>query len=271
MLQTRQEIAPLTDVEFERFRHLARTTCGISLQATKKAMVSSRLERLLRRNGWGSYAGYLDLLAKRPGGQEWVELIDCLTTNHTWFFREAEHFSFLQREVFGHVPGQLRIWSSACATGEEPYSIAMLAQESGVQNIEILATDISRSALAEAERGEYEEARLNGLDASFRARYLVRPSSGKPGKVTVSPAVRRLVKFQPLNLLTPVEMLGRFHVVFCRNVMIYFERDTQEQLVAKLAARLHPGGYLFTGHSESLLRLPDSLAYVKPAIYRKVS
>lgn len=270
MLLTRQEIAPLTDGEFERFRQLAKATCGISLQATKKAMVSSRLERLLRRNGWPSYAGYLDLLAKRPGGQEWVELIDCLTTNHTWFFREAEHFVFLQKEIFGRVQGQIRIWSSACATGEEPYSIAMLAQESGM-NVEILATDISRTALAEAERGEYDEGRLNGLDAGLKSRYMVRSASGKPGTVAVSPTIRKMVKFQSLNLLTPIEMLGRFHVVFCRNVMIYFERDTQDQLVAKLAGRIHPGGHLFTGHSESLLSLPDSLVYVKPAIYRRVS
>lgn len=270
MVRQTQEIASLTDMEFERFRQFARTTCGISLQPSKKALVSSRLERVLRRNGWDSYRQYIDILSTRPNGAEWTEFIDCLTTNHTGFFRESDHFSFLQKEVFAKLNGPVRIWSAACATGEEPYTIAMAAMEGGVRDFEILATDISRGALAEAEAGIYEPSRLAGLDLALRNRYLTR-AAGSATALRVTDQVRRTVRFQPINLLRPFENVGQFEVIFCRNVMIYFERDTQDQLVSQLARQIRRGGYLFTGHSESLLQLPPGLEYVKPATYRKVS
>lgn len=266
-----QEIPSLTDGEFERVRHFARAACGISLQLTKKALVSSRLERVLRRNGWESYGKYLDVLASKPGTPEWTEFIDCLTTNHSGFFREMDHFAFLEKEVFGSVTGPLRIWSAACATGEEPYSIAMAAFEAGIRDVEILATDISTRALKEAENGIYDPSRLAGLESSLRSKYMTNMPGATPKALSIVDRVRKAIRFQQINLLRPLDGIGRFHVVFCRNVMIYFDRETQDALVARLSEHVLRDGFLFTGHSESLLSLPKSLEYVKPAVYRKVS
>jgi chemotaxis protein methyltransferase CheR len=265
-----QQVKPLTGADFNAISELMRSACGISLNEGKKALVSSRLERLVRRYGFDSYTGYIQFVAQRKFGPEFGEFVDTLTTNHSGFWREPEHFNFLVNAIFPACKGPVRIWSAACATGEEPYTIAMSALEAGVQECSIKATDISRAALEIALRGEYGEAKTAALPVNLRNRYLSPSQSGFPGVLGITAAVRAAVAFAPLNLLHPFGHLGQFDVIFCRNVMIYFEQETRDRLVETLVAQLSKGGYLFTGHSETLLRLPAGLQYVQPATYRKV-
>jgi chemotaxis protein methyltransferase CheR len=257
----------LTDQDFDQVRALAYNACGLSLHEGKRALVSSRLQRIVRRNGFLSFAGYLAFLSQRKTGDEFVEFIDTLTTNHSGFWREPEHFTFLSDRIMPERRGRLRVWSAACATGEEPYTIAMCALQMGVLNCSITATDISRAALRKAVEGRYERGKISQLPPGWPDRYF---QPGFTGELRVADPVRRLVNFNSINLLKPFVHLGAFDVIFCRNVMIYFDRDTRDKLVEDLAAQLAPGGHLFTGHSETLLRLPASLKYVRPATYRKV-
>ena len=257
-------------MDFDAVRDIARATCGISLHEGKKALVSSRLEKLVRQYGFDSFTEYIHFVSQRKHGPEFTEFIDTLTTNHSGFWREPEHFIFLQNSVFPAHKTRVRIWSAACATGEEPYTIAMCALEAGVQGCSISASDISRNALNGAIRGEYEEFKVAALPAGWRDRYLT-VAQGRTGKsLSVAPSVRSLVNFASLNLLQPFPHVGQFDVIFCRNVMIYFEQETRDELIERLVGQLNDGGYLFTGHSETLLRLPAGLQYIQPATYRKL-
>jgi chemotaxis protein methyltransferase CheR len=247
---------------------MARSTCGISLHEGKKALVSSRLEKLVRGHGFETYTDYIRFISVRRQGPEFTEFIDTLTTNHSGFWREPEHFVFLQKCVFPNCGNRIRIWSAPCATGEEPYTLAMCALAAGLPACTISASDISRAAMSAAVRGEYEEAKTAALPAGWRDRYFSRAAT--PGVVAVVPSVRSMVSFAPLNLLQPFGHMGVFDVILCRNMMIYFEQGTRDQLVARLVDQLALGGFLFTGHSETLLRLPSNLRYVQPATYRKI-
>ena len=263
------DIAPLTPIDFEQVRQLAQSSCGIDLAEGKRALVSSRLERLVRRHGFRSFGEYIRFVSTRRHGEEFTEFVDTLTTNHSGFWREPEHFLFLQKNVFPTHRSRLRIWSAACATGEEPHNIAMCALEAGVASCNITATDISRAALTVAMAGEYDVSKLGQLPMGWSDRWFERVKNRPESVRAVVAAVRALVSFRPLNLLESFAHLGQFDVIFCRNVMIYFNQETRDQLVERLAERLVPGGYLFTGHSETLLRLPPSLDYVQSATYRK--
>ena len=260
---------PLTETDFAAIRALAKTACGIDLHHGKKALVSSRIEKLVRGHGFESFTEYIWFVTLRKHGPEFTEFIDTLTTNHSGFWREPEHFIFLQNTVFQQHRGTLRIWSAACATGEEPYTLAMCALSAGAP-CSIAASDISTAALRTAVRGEYEESRVAALPAGWRNRYLTPCRNGSSDVSSVSPQVRSMVSFMALNLLQPFGQVGLFDVIFCRNVMIYFEQSTRDCLVERLLTQLAPGGFLFTGHSESLLRIPAGLEYVQPAAYRKL-
>jgi chemotaxis protein methyltransferase CheR len=264
------DIAPLSALDFETVRELAHSSCGLNLHEGKKALVSSRLERLVRRHGFGSFTDYIRFVSQRRQGDAFTEFIDTLTTNHSGFWREPEHFIFLQESVFPTHRNRIRIWSAACATGEEPYTIAMCALESNLQNCTINASDISRGALATAMRGEYDEGKTGCLPMGWKDRYFRSGPDLAPGLRAVTPQVRALVGFAPVNLLEPFDHVGNFDLIFCRNVMIYFDQPTRDHLVDGLMARLTPGGYLLTGHSETLIRLPRGLEYVQAATYRKV-
>jgi chemotaxis protein methyltransferase CheR len=269
-MTTFTQLGPLTAVDFDTVKNLARSTCGISLHEEKRALVSSRLEKLVRRHGCHSFAEYIRMVSQRRHGKEFTEFIDTLTTNHSGFWREPEHFQFLRNNIFPTHTGRIRIWSSACATGEEPYTIAMCAMEAGVRSCGINASDISTAALSCAVRGDYEEAKTRALPAGWRERYFAASAANPAGTCTATTALRSMVSFASLNLLQPFGHVGMFDVIFCRNVMIYFEQSTRDRLVEDLVRQLHPGGYLFTGHSETLLQLPQSLQYVQPATYRKL-
>ncbi|HWF09025.1 MAG TPA: protein-glutamate O-methyltransferase CheR [Bryobacteraceae bacterium] len=256
----------LTDQDFDQVRAMAYDACGLSLHLGKRALVSSRLERLVRRNGFASFTNYLAFLSQRRTGEEFIEFIDTLTTNHSGFWREPEHFLFLRDIIMPRHRARLRVWSAACATGEEPYTIAMCALDAGVNGCSIAATDVSRAALRTAIEGRYEASKVSPLPAGWTERYFQENAS----RLRVADTARRLVNFSALNLLRPFTHMGIFDVIFCRNVMIYFDRETRDKLVEDLAAQLAPGGYLFTGHSETLLRLPPALKYVRPATYRRI-
>ena len=270
MSQFQQQLRPLTPVDFDIISELMRSTCGVSLHDGKKALVSSRLEKLVRRYGFDSFTAYVQFISHRRAGPEFTEFVDTLTTNHSGFWREPEHFAFLRQSILPGQRNRIRIWSAACATGEEPYTIAMCALEAGVQNCSITASDISRAAISSAMRGEYEQSKIAPLPLGWPGRYFLPVGKDHPGMWSVAAPVRSVVGFTPINLLQPFAHLGHFDVIFCRNVMIYFEQATRDRLVEMLVARLSSGGYLFTGHSETLLRLPDGLGYVQPATYRKV-
>ena len=271
----------LTRGEYELFRRLVYEQSGINLGDAKMQLVRSRLGRRIREGRFRSYRAYFEHIRSDASGRELSDLIDAISTNTTHLFRERQHFDFLTRAIKQWLDDRewctahrdLRIWSAACSSGDEPYSIAMTAHDTiGSRSnlgLKILATDISTRMLDAARAGIYDADRLANVPESYRRRYVVRAAgSGRP-QMQMSPELRKLITFARLNLINDqFPFRHRFDVIFCRNVMIYFDRSTQEMLVNKMARHLAPGGYLLIGHSESLNSLRHSLAYVQPTIYR---
>ncbi len=263
-----------SNADFERVRTLIYRRAGISLNASKRSMVYSRLSRRLRALGKKDFAGYLDdLEAAPPNNPEWQQFVNALTTNLTSFFREAHHFPILAehlRQLAGRGP--LRIWCCAASTGEEPYSIAITAMEAFATStppVSILATDIDTSVLATAQQGIYREEAVAKLALALLKRYFLRGQGRNAGLVRLRPQVRALVTFRQLNLLAarwPIDT--RFDAIFCRNVMIYFDQDTQRRVLQKLAARLAPHGLLFAGHSENFTHTSDLFRLQGKTVYR---
>jgi len=276
-----QEVQPLprplalTHSEFNAISTLAREHFGVELGAGKEQLVAARLGKLLRQSGFSNFRDYYGHLQADRTGETLVQLIDALTTNHTSFFREQAHFDFLLEHVFPHCNGgrPLRIWSAASSTGEEPYSIAAIAREYfgplGKRVPSILASDISTHALDAARAAAYKSDRLDGLLDPWLRKHLLRGEGQWAGWYRIRPEVRAMVEFRRINLIEPFPGVGKFDVIFCRNVMIYFSHQTQAQLVERLAACLEIGGYLFVGHSESLTGVQHGLQHIQPAIYRK--
>ncbi|MGE5644267.1 MAG: CheR family methyltransferase [Acidobacteriota bacterium] len=271
---TEEGIRPLTDAEFEQIRLLAYNKFGLDLRDGKQQLVSARLGKHLRRLGFRNFRDYSDYVKADASGQALTDMIDALTTNFTSFLREPVHFEFLRKTVIPAFRGRgpIEIWSAACATGEEPYSIALSAlEEMGDEarhTVRVLATDISTRALETARRGVYPAERLSGIAPEIVRRYFLRGEQRWRGWFRVRKALREMVEFRRLNLTEPFPALPRFAVIFCRNVMIYFNSETQQNLVSRLARSLEPGGFLLTGHSESLLHGSHPLDYVRPATYR---
>lgn len=259
--------------DFAAIRELLYRVSGIDLNEGKEGLVQTRLARRLRELGLAGYREYLDHVLADGTGSELSVMVDLLTTNKTDFFREEAHFSFLRSVVLPARPGPgmpLRIWSAGCSSGEEPYSIAILLREALPQAeadaARILGTDISERVLAVAREGVYTAAQLAGVEPALRRRYFSR--EGADAFRAAGP-LRSMVRFARLNLMADWPMRGPFDVIFCRNVMIYFDRPTQERLVQRYWELLAPGGYLFTGHSESLNPLSHRFRYVQPAVYRR--
>lgn len=261
---------PLTGPEFERIRRLAYDKFGLDLRQGKEALVAARLGKQMRAARFRTFEEYCRHVVADRTGAALADMIDALTTNFTGFFREGVHFEFLRKSVLPALDGRVRIWSAACATGEEPYTIAFSALEelgqTAAARVRILATDISNRALETARDGVYQADRCEGIPPQPAARYLVRAGEGR---WRVREQVRQMIDFRRLNLIEPLPQIGAFQVIFCRNVMIYFDRPTREGVVGRLAATLEPGGWLFTGHAESLTGIRHELEYFKPAVYRK--
>ena len=260
--------------DFERARALIYKKAGISLHSGKQAMVYSRLSRRLRELGLDSVRDYLDRLEALRGdaaGPEWQEFINCLTTNLTAFFREEHHFPILAAELAARAREPLRIWCNAASTGEEPYSLAMTVIESlgPTANVRIVCTDIDTNVLARAERGVYG-AGAKGLDAARLQRHFLRGSGANAGSIMVRPELRRLVEFKTCNLTDATWSLGApFDIVFCRNVMIYFDAPTQRAVLERLHRVVRPGALLFAGHSENFNDSSDLFKLRARTVYER--
>ncbi len=265
------EVPPLAAAEFDQIRQLAYCTFGLDLKRGKEPLVSARLSKLVRAGGHGNFQDYYRSVVADRTGESLLAMIDALATNHTSFLRERDHFDFLRQEVVPKFQGRdiFEIWCAACATGEEVWTLGMvLAETAGLRRIHIDATDISNKALSRAQAATYPRERCIGIPPQWLSRYFI-PEKPPSTACSVSPALRALATFRRLNLVQPYSWPRSFPVIFCRNVMIYFDRETQEKVVRQLTAYLEPGGYLFIGHAESLSRIGHTLEYVKPAIYRK--
>lgn len=269
----------MRDCEFDFIRSLVYERSRIKLGPDKRQLVSARLGKRLRATNAPTVGDYCSLLRSPDAEEELGHLIDAISTNHTFFFREMAHFEFLRARALPeflalpppHCRGPLRIWSAACSSGEEPYSIAMTLAEA-VPHVawRVDASDISRRVLAKASAGIYNADTVAKLPAATLRTHFQRGFGPQAGNYRVKAALRDRVTFRHLNLLEgPLPYSEPFHVVFCRNVMIYFDQPTQEELVRRLMRQLLPGGYLFVGHAESLTHLTHPLERVRPAIYRK--
>ena len=265
----------LKPAEFRQISELAYERFGLDLKGGKEALVAARLGKKLRQLGFQSFGEYYRHVVSDASGEALVELIDSLTTNHTSFLRERAHFEVLAEAARGEFPGirTLEIWSAACSSGEEPYSIAMCLTDAlaraGRRAFRILATDISTRVLALAGRAVYPAERFRELPEAWRRAYLLRGEGECRGFYKIKPEIARPIEFKRLNLIEPFSGSRLFHVIFCRNVMMYFDKPTQQDIVQRLSHRLEPGGYLFVGHSESLTGVQHELRYVRPAVYRK--
>jgi chemotaxis protein methyltransferase CheR len=262
-----------TTSDFDRVRTLIHARAGISLAAHKRDMVYSRLARRIRHHGLASFAEYLDALDRLDETQAFV---NALTTNLTSFFREAHHFDALRAYVRAcGTPAGLRVWSAAASTGEEPYSIAITLAEaygSASPPVDILASDIDTDVLAAAARAIYELPRLDDMSRDRVAKYFQRGVGENTGLARVVPSVARLVRFRQISLLDAATWPdgNAFDAIFCRNVLIYFDRTAQARVIERLHARLKPGGLLMLGHSESLREGAARFASLGRTIYRKI-
>jgi chemotaxis protein methyltransferase CheR len=267
-----------SDEDFTALRTLVHRITGISLSETKRNLVYGRLSRRLRVLGLESFAQYRQLLESEPDGSEIVEFCNAITTNLTSFFRESHHFAYLRQQMLAPLasarPGQrIRIWSAGCSTGEEPYSIAMTVcealGESPRLDIKILATDLDSNVLARARSGTYSADQVKGIHSNQLTRFFDRAQDKGLCSYVVKPAVSRLITFKQLNLMHELPMRGPLDVIFCRNVVIYFDKETQRQLFRRFARLQRPQDVLFIGHSESMFKVSDAYTLMGKTIYKR--
>jgi chemotaxis protein methyltransferase CheR len=271
----------LSNADFQRLRQLIYEQSGINLNADKRTMLELRIKRRLRSLNHGSFEEYCRYLFGAQGlRQEIVHLLDVVSTNKTDFFREPEHFEFLMQKAVPELAARSPngrpwlVWSAGCSTGEEPYTLAMLLQQWGEEHpgfrFKVLATDISTTVLAKAEKGIFSREVVRPVPVALQKKYFLRSRDRSSDLMRVVPELRRQVEFRRLNFMdADFGLSEKVEAIFCRNVMIYFDRPTQERIVQKLARHLLPGGYLFVGHSETLHDLDVPLSAVAPALYRK--
>lgn len=275
-------LSVLTQDAYDRISQLIYQHSRISLGAGKRDLVASRLGKRLRANGCNTYEAYCDLLEGPAGAQEINHLVDAMSTNHTFFFREQKHFDFLEDGVLSEFhrdkvfrgDGTFRCWSAAASTGEEPYSIAitLAMHRDKVPGFrwEMDCSDISRMALDDARAGIYPAIRLKEMPVDVKKRFFQRGIGSQEGRYRVKAELKTQMHWHLMNLFQDVYPFDKkFHVIFCRNVMIYFDRPSQEALVRRMARMLVPGGFLKVGHSESLSAINHTLQTVRPAVYRK--
>ena len=268
---------PLSEADFNYIRRIAYQYCGLDIGPGKEGLVQSRLAKLMRQLEISSFREYCHYLNSDTQEQALNAMVDCLTTNHTSFFREEQHFRFLASTIMPAIEGRqnIDIWSAACSTGEEPYSLAFALLEyfsergRETPSIRILGTDISNRALATARKGVYQAEKLSGVSQAIVRKYMLRGSGASEGLLLIKPFVKDLVEFRRLNLMEIFDGVGQYPLILCRNAMIYFDEVTQEKVIARFYQRLEVGGYFFVGHSESLNRIKQPMSYVCPATYRR--
>jgi chemotaxis protein methyltransferase CheR len=271
----------ISNADFGRLRSLIYEQSGINLSAEKKTMLELRIKRRLRSLDLNSFGQYCDFLFGPHGGkEEIVHLLDVVSTNKTDFFREPDHFEFLVQKAIPELMarnesgGPLSIWSAGCSTGEEPYTLAIVLTECRQAHpalrFSILATDISNTVLAKAKRGVYTGEIVRPVPPELQRKYFMRSRDRDSNLTRVVPELRQLVEFRRLNFMdADFGLTQKADVFFCRNVIIYFDRPTQERILQKLTGQLVPGGYAFVGHSETLHDMDVPLVPVAPAVYRK--
>ena len=269
----------LRDSEFRAIQQFLSASAGIALTDAKKALVSGRLGKRLRVHGFGSYSDYLDLIGRDRAERQIA--LDLLTTNETYFFREPKHFEFLQSTVLCHRTeiespeggrGGFRIWSAAASSGEEPYTLAMVLEAAiGRAPWEIIGTDISTRMLEKCRLARYPIEHAQHIPKPFLRDYCLRGKGPEEGFLRIVKPLRDRVRFLHANLNGELPALGKFDVIFLRNVMIYFDPETKRRLLQRLTEFLHPGGWLFISHTETLHGMANGLQQVSPSIYRKPS
>lgn len=271
----------MSDKDFKKLSDFIHTECGIKLPASKKTMVEARLQKRLRYLDMAGYKPYFEFLFSPRGlDEELVHLIDVITTNTTEFFREPRHFDLMNQTILpkwqamnaGRRP--LRVWSAGCSSGEEPYTLAIVLAEFAEKHagftFGILATDISTNVLQRAAKGIYSEDRVASMRMDLKRKYLLRSRDKAKQLVRISSELRRLIRFERLNFMHDFSFPQPMDIIFCRNVMIYFDRKTQEGLLKKFCNQLILGGHLFIGHSESLSGMDLPLRQIAPTMYLRV-
>ena len=265
---------------YREIANLAYARFGLDLRHGKRELVSSRLSRKVKETNCGSYQEYFDLVKADETGQYFFSMIDALTTNHTAFLRERAHFDFLAKQAQALLANRdkLCVWSAASATGEEVYTILMVLIEAlhlpfpDVQTggrVQVKGTDISRKALTSAKAGIYTQDKLLPLPNDWKSKYFLRGRGRAEGMAQVKPQLKQMATFEVFNLVSPNSGANKYPVIFCRNVMIYFDKENQERVIASLVDSLEPGGFLIIGHAENISGMTDSLTRIAPAVYQK--
>ncbi len=274
--------ATLSNEDFKRLSSFIFKEYGIKMPEVKKTMLQSRLHKRLRELNMTNYKDYVDFVFSKEGqGNEVIHMIDVVSTNKTDFFREPVHFDFLHSNVLpellnGERPNRLiKVWSAGCSSGEEPYTLAMSLSEYMLEHpgfdFSIFATDISSRILKSAVEAIYKENRVEMLPLQLKKRYLLKSKDRINPTVRIVPDLRRRVSFQRLNFMdSSYNVPENFDIIFCRNVLIYFDRETQEKVINKLCSKLKPDGFFFLGHSESITNFDVPLKQLKPTIFRKI-
>ena len=271
----------MTDREFQQLRDLVYAQLGINLTKKKRSMLTGRLQKLLRTSGFKSFQDYYDYLVNEPGRDAMTELVNRVTTNYSFFYRGKSHFEFFIQRAFPEILNilrkrnsrDIRIWTAGCSTGEEPYMIIMLmmdylAGEYGLWDGGILATDISEKALKFALEGIYPEDRTKEIPTQLRLKYFNKLADGQ---LAVKDSIKKEVVFRRFNLKNDHFPFKKpLQVIFCRNVMIYFDKQTRDKLLQQFHEVTERGGYLFIGHSETLGREQQFYRYIMPAVYQKI-
>ena len=274
------ERSGLSDADFRRLSRFIESELGIRMPDTKRVMLESRLQKRIRHFGMSGFGEYVDYVFSDEGREsELINMIDAVTTNKTDFFREAEHFDILLERILPEWcatrSGVMSFWSAGCSTGEEPYTLAMVLEEFREENkrfdYRIFASDLSTQVLDKAKAAIYEEEKAQPIPMSYKKKYLLKSRDASKALVRVKPELRAKVSFARINFMDehyPVE--GLFDVVFCRNVIIYFERKVQEAILGKLCGHIRQGGWLILGHSETLTGMDMPLRSVAPTVYSRL-
>lgn len=266
---------PFNDEAFKKFRDMINERLGIFIAPSKKEILNTKLNKLMLRNKITTYDEYFNLLSRDRTGRLMTEFTDAITVNKTSFFREAMHFDFIRNNIRQMIVNgdrswknrQIRVWSSACSSGEEPYTLAMVLQECLPEGIEakILATDINTQVLARAQKAVYPPSALEDMEKGYARKYFRKTEQG----FEVSQEIRQKVTFRLFNLMDPFPFQHHFDIIFCRNVMIYFDAKAKKSLLEKFHQFMEPGSFLFIGHSESITDQSRLFRYVHPTVYTR--
>lgn len=266
------EVKQLSDREFDKFRQLIYEWAGIHMSEAKKALVAGRLLKRLRYYKLASYGEYLNMLLNTENKLEKQIVIDLLTTNETYFFREPKHFEYLAQVIVPqrNVNEKFRVWSAASSSGEEIYTIAMVLAD-GIKNgnFEIMGSDINEEVLEKARQGVYPMERTKDIPPEYLKKYCLKGVRSQEGKFLINKELRSKTKFMKINLNASLPNIGSFDVVFLRNVMIYFNKETKKAIVERILTTIKPGGYLIVGHAESLHGVTDMVTSDGPTVYKK--